>query len=504
MHKLLPENLYTADQVRQLDHAAIHDYGLSGFELMSRAAQTTIDVICQKWPNLQSMQVFCGGGNNGGDGYLIAQLAYQKEIDVSVVTLKDPGDLTGDAQQAYRHCHDVGVPVAPFDKGIEITAELIVDAMLGTGLSRDIGGPYQEAIMAINTASVPCCAVDIPSGLCSDTGYPMGGCIKADLTVSFIGLKQGLLTGEGRAYCGDLQFDDLSVPAEVYEQVQPSCLRISQRSLKGAINSRSRTAHKGDNGHVLLLGGNYGMPGAISMAAEAAIYSGAGKVTVVTREEHLSALAIRRPEVMARSVESNTEFRALLNTIDVVVAGPGLGKDDWGLALLREVLVSESSIVLDADALNLLSQHPQLHQRRKSPMILTPHPGEAARLLQTHSHDIQRNRFAAVADCVDQFGAITLLKGSGTLISNGVTTYLCSAGNPGMAVAGMGDVLSGVLGALLAQGVEPFKATQLACWLHSGAADDIVVRQGEIGLLATQLIPVIRAKLNELLVLEER
>ena len=496
MHKPLPEKLYTADEVRQLDHTAIDGFGIAGFELMGRAARAAFDAICQKWPDLQSMQVFCGGGNNGGDGYLIAVLAHQKEIDVSVITLKSPEQLTGDAQLAYQRCADTGISIAPFAANTQVTAELAVDAMLGTGLAGDVMGVYDDAIELINASSAHCCAVDIPSGLCANTGQPLGKSIQAELTVSFIGLKRGLLTGQGRHYCGEVLFDDLSVPEDVYAQVPPSCLRINRKTLKGYIRPRSRTAHKGDNGHVLLLGGNYGMPGAIIMAAEAAIHCGAGRVTVATREEHLSALAIRRPEIMARAVEDKADMQALLQNKDVVVAGPGLGQDSWAHTLLREVMASESSVVLDADALNLLSQHPQLRRRRKSPIILTPHPGEASRLLQTHSNKVEQDRFSAVAECVEQFGAITLLKGAGTLISDGSETYLCSAGNPGMAVAGMGDVLSGVLGALLAQGLEPLKATQLACWLHSSAADDIVAHQGEIGLLATQLIPVIREKLN--------
>lgn len=496
MQTVLPEQLYTAEQVRQLDSIAIHEYGLSGFELMSRAAKAAFDAICQKWPQVPSMQVFCGGGNNGGDGYLIALLAHQRKIDVSVITLKDPETLTGDAQRAYHSCHRTGIPITPFDKDTEITAGLTVDAIFGTGLSRDVEGIYQEAIAAINAAPAPCCAVDIPSGLCSDTGSIMGICTRADLTVSFIGMKQGLLTGAGRGVCGELCFDDLSVPEGVYERVPSSCQRIHYQMLKDSIPARSSTAHKGNHGHLLLLGGNHGMPGAIIMAAEAAIHSGAGRVTVVTRKEHISALSVRCPEVMGRSIESEAEFKTLLHNKSAIAAGPGLGQDQWALSLLREVMVSRCPVVLDADALNLLSQHPQLRQDRKSPMILTPHPGEAARLLQTDTSTIQQNRFAAVAECVERYDAITLLKGSGTLISDHHQCFLCSAGNPGMAVAGMGDVLSGVLGALLAQGIEPLRATQLACWLHSGAADEIVAQQGEIGLLATQLIPVIRERLN--------
>ncbi len=498
MYQLLPEKLYTAEQVRQLDSIAINAFGIPGFELMNRAAKATFDTICMKWSNLSAMQVFCGAGNNAGDGYLVAALAQQKNIDVSVITLKDPEQLTGDALQAWQHCCAAGVPIASFDDSTEISAELVVDAMLGTGLSGEVRGPYQQAIRLINQSAAACCAVDIPSGLCADTGMPLGDGIKANLTVSFIGLKQGLLTGMGKHYCGELHFDDLNIPKAVYEKVSASCQRIHSGFLKNSIAPRSQIAHKGDSGHVLLIGGNYGMPGAIIMAAEAAIHCGAGKVTVATRKEHLSALAIRCPEIMAQGIESKETIQALLQDKNAVVIGPGLGQDQWAFTLLCEALATDASLVLDADALNLLSQYPQLHRKQNCPMILTPHPGEAARLLQTDIDDIQRDRFITIVKCVERYNAVTLLKGAGTLISDGSQMSLCSAGNPGMAVAGMGDILSGVLGALLAQGIEPLKATQLACWLHSSAADDIVAKQGEIGLLASELIPMIRTKMNRL------
>ena len=433
MHKGLPEQLYTADQVRKLDDIAIHTFNIPGFTLMERAAQACFEAICQHWPALKSMEVFCGAGNNAGDGYLIATLAKQKGIEVSVITLKAPEQLTGDAQKAWQICLDAGIHITPFSQKTDIRSELVVDAMLGTGLSGAVREDYEKAIELINTSEAPCCAVDIPSGLCANTGNPLGLSVMADLTVSFIGLKQGLLTGQGPAYCGRLHFSDLEVPAEVYDQVPPASRRIRRSQLQKHVHSRSPIAHKGDHGHVLLLGGNYGMPGAVMMAAEAAIHSGAGKVTVATRPEHLPALAIRCPEIMAHGIQDKEALKALLKDKTVVVAGPGLGQDDWAHSLLREAMASECSLVLDADALNLLSQHPQLRRKRKLPIILTPHPGEAARLLQTHSNHIQQDRFAAVVDCVAQFGTITLLKGAGTLVSNGTDTWLCSAGNPGMA-----------------------------------------------------------------------
>ena len=498
MSRDLPQQLYTAEQVRELDRLAIQQYGIDGFELMSRAAKACFDAICRKWPDISSMHVFCGGGNNGGDGYLVAKLAHERNIKVTVRSLKDHIHLKGDAQKAWLACDESGVFVKDYDPANPITADVVVDAMLGTGLASGVQGRYLEAVNQINSSGKPVCAVDIPSGLCANTGQPLGAAVKADLTVTFIGLKQGLFTGLAADYCGELRFTRLDVPDDVFQEMPPSCEIINRQSLQNTIPRRLRAAHKGNHGHVLLVGGNYGMPGAIIMAAEAAIYSGAGLVSVATRKEHLNALSIRRPEVMAHAVHDATALKKSIKGKDVIVIGPGLGRDDWALSLLKEALVADCTLVMDADALNLMSEHPELHQPRKFPMILTPHPREASRLLNSDTIDIQLNRFDAVLSCCKAFDAITLLKGSGTLISNGHDTALCRAGNPGMAVGGMGDILSGLIGALLAQDIEPFEAVKLGAWLHSTAADHLAGNQGEIGLLATELLPEIRRLINQL------
>ncbi|MFK0569513.1 NAD(P)H-hydrate dehydratase [Endozoicomonas sp.] len=504
MNKSLPESLYTADQVRQLDHVAIHREGIPGFELMNRAARAVLAAIIRRWPEAKTLLVLCGAGNNGGDGYLVAKLAKEQGLSVSVLAFKDPARLAGDALTAWQTCSDAGVVVRTYDGREPLSADVVVDAMLGTGLSGNVRGHYEEAIKRLNHTETPVCAVDLPSGLCADTGVPLGSAVKATLTVSFIGLKQGLLTGQGPEYCGELIFNHLRMPEAVYQSVPSHCQRITPGQFQGWLAPRSRAAHKGDFGHVLLIGGNKGMPGAIIMAAESAIHCGAGRVTVVTRKQHLTALAVRCPEVMGTSVESQSGLGSLAEGKNVIVIGPGLGRDDWALKLLKDALAAECSLVLDADALNLLSDHPQLLNGRKSPIIFTPHSGELARLSGQDIPTIQQNRFAALADGHGQLTTMTeslpditlLLKGAGTLIFDGQNTALCSEGNPGMAVAGMGDVLSGVIGALLAQGLEPFKAAQMAAWLHASAADEVVAGQGETGLRATELIPVIRQRLN--------
>lgn len=504
--RILPQQLYTAEQVRQLDRLAINGVaghpGIDGFELMGRAASATFGHLLQSYPQLEhgaGLQVFCGAGNNGGDGYLIAALAQERQIPVYVTTLKNPNDLTGDAGKAFEQCQRYGTSITSWSEDQNIIGEVLVDAMLGTGLKGEVRGDYQAAIEALNQSGSPVVAVDIPSGLSADSGAVLGSAVKAELTVTFIGLKQGLLTGAGPEHCGALHFTDLDVPDEVYAQLKPESRRLDARTFKSLLKPRQRDAHKGHSGHALILGGNHGMPGAAIMAAEAAIHCGAGKVSVATRSEHLLALAIRRPEVMAFGINSRKDLQALLHDKSVIVAGPGLGTDQWAFELVDVALASNLPVVLDADALNLLSEHPRLRRARKFPIILTPHSGEAARLLATDTGSIQKDRFAAVAKLSKDYGASAVLKGAGSLIQFEQQVSLCSAGNPGMAVAGMGDVLSGVIGALVAQGINAYDAARLGVWLHASGADTLAQQQGETGLLATEIIPYIRRQMNDLL-----
>ncbi len=499
----IPESLYTAEQVRQLDSFAINQCGIAGFELMTRAAVAAFSELMNQWPETKRIEVLCGGGNNGGDGYLIAMLAAQKGLDVSVYWLSDPQALAADAQKAFESCQSKHIKIHPFEESVVLSADVIVDAMLGTGLTRDVSGHCMAAVKRINQSASPVLAVDIPSGLNADNGAVMGAAVAADLTVTFIGMKQGLLTGRGAELTGRSVFNGLNVPEQVYQQFQPASQRLTEQNLRQLAQPRARDAHKGDYGHLLVIGGNYGMPGAIIMAAEAGISCGAGKVTVATRQENLLALAVRRPEVMAFGVEDAPALASLIKGKDAIVIGPGLGRDHWAKELLVAALKADCPLVLDADALNLIADDPELLQARKYPMILTPHAGEAGRLLKSGSSKVNANRVASVKELCRTYKAIVVLKGAGTLIYDGSDLSLCSAGNPGMAVAGMGDVLSGVIGALLAQRplaqkIAAFDAAKLGVWLHASAADSIVEQQGEIGLLATEIISAIRQQLNRL------
>jgi NAD(P)H-hydrate epimerase len=489
------ETLYTAAQTRALDHCAIHDHGIPGITLMSRAADAAFRCLLETWPQPQRLQVFCGTGNNGGDGFLIADLAHKRGIEVVVVQVGDPGNITGDALLARQQALTNGVRIVAFGEQALVSEGVIVDALLGTGLGGDVRGSYIDAIAAINACGAAVLAVDIPSGLCSDTGRVLGSAVHADLTVTFIGLKRGLFTLHAPDHTGAVHFSDLAVPADVYAAVPVNCSRLELEPLLARLPARPATAHKGLYSTVLVVGGDYGMAGAAALAAEAALRCGAGLVQVATRPEHVTALVARTPEAMPRGISNASEFAPMLDAADVLVVGPGLGQSPWSIELLQLALASGKPLVLDADGLNLLASGALGDIGPRDNWVLTPHPGEAARLLSCATTQVQEDRFAAVSALQARYGGVAILKGNGSLVSDGESVLLSDYGNPGMASGGMGDVLSGVIGALLAQHLPAVEAVALAVCLH-GAAADIAAGEGQRGLAASDLIPHMRALLG--------
>jgi len=485
------ERLYTAAQSRELDRCAIRDYAIPGITLMSRAASAAFDALLRTWPDPERIQVLCGTGNNGGDGFLIADLAHKRGIPVNVLQLGDPAKIRGDALLARQQAQANGVPIDAFETTPLLGVGVIVDAMLGTGLGGEVRDEYREAIDMVNSHSTPVLAVDIPSGLCSDTGRVLGLAVKADLTVTFIGLKRGLFTLAAADYTGAIEFDRLGLPPEVYELVECDCYRLELEALLERLPPRPATAHKGLYGTVLVVGGDFGMAGAAALAAEAALRCGAGLVRVATHQEHVAALVARTPEAMPLAVSSGQELVPLLATADVLVVGPGLGQSPWSEQLLRVAADSGLPMVLDADGLNLLAGSTVIGERHRSNWVLTPHPGEAARMLDCSTGEIQADRFAAVRRLQRSYGGVTVLKGNGSLIADASHTLLSDYGNPGMASGGMGDVLSGVIGALLAQRLPAVEAAALGVCLH-GAAGDSAAGDGQRGLLASDLMAPMR------------
>ncbi|MBQ0799322.1 MAG: NAD(P)H-hydrate dehydratase [Porticoccaceae bacterium] len=520
--------LYSAAQVRELDRRAIEVCGIPGIVLMKRAGRAGFEALLQRWPEPEQITVFCGAGNNGGDGYIIAGLAQQRGIQTRVVQLTPGQELQGDARAAWQFASDCAVPMLAFseisfsetstrnDAVDWLTSGVIVDALLGTGLSRPVTDDYRLAIECMNDSGLPVLAVDVPSGLHSDTGAELGVAVAAAVTVSFIGRKVGLTTGRGPALVGEQVFNDLDVPAEVYVDDSSDAVAIAEtlklEHLLSKVPRRARDAHKGEFGHVLVVGGDTGFGGAVLMAAEAAARVGAGLVSVATRPEHVAAVLARCPELMVRGVPSGQELEPLLEAPSVIVIGPGLGRSPWSEQMLQQVLLAKKPMVIDADALNLLSEGhiapldtalntpPDAERWTALPHVLTPHPGEAARLLNVTNLNIQQDRLEACRQLQQKYGGTVLLKGAGTVIANAdqnLALKICPYGNPGMATGGMGDVLSGVIGGLMAQGFDSDFAAELGACLHSKAADKAAAQTGERGLLASDLLGYIRALLNE-------
>lgn len=483
----LPIKLYQAQQSRELDNIAIAEYGIAEISLMQKAADAVWQEIGKRWPTISSLTVFCGAGNNAGDGYLIATLALQANLKVTVYSLVELNQLSGTVLTACQTYQQAGGNIEAFSDASALKTDLIVDALFGTGLTRDVSGDYVQAVQAINHCPSPVIAVDIPTGLNSDTGRIMNCAVKADVTVTFIVLKQGLFTSDATECCGEIVFAALDLPQEVFANASHSAERLEHSVLQ----PRNRNSHKGSHGHLLVIGGDVGFSGAARLAAEAGLRTGAGLVSIATRAVHADILNAGRFELMCHPVEKTEQLKSLFKRANAIVLGTGLGQHSWGKELFAATILQPQPVVIDADGLNLLAKHPSYHFNR----ILTPHPGEAARLLKCSPAEIASDRFAAIKEIQRIYGGIVVLKGSGTLIFNGKKMFVSTTGNPGMASGGMGDVLAGIIGGLLAQGFSPLQATKIGVYLH-GAAADCAAEQGERGLLASDLMPFIRKLVN--------
>ncbi len=486
----LPHDLYTAEQTRELERIIIEQHNISAAKLMSRAGAAALSSIKNHWRQAERLLIICGTGNNGGDGFELARQALANDYRVSIIQVGDEAKMSPESTAARDALLITGAEVQRFNEKLPST-DIIVDALLGTGLDRECSGEYKAVITAINKAArrVPVLSLDIPSGLQADTGSALGVAVKATITLSFIGLHKGLFTGDGPNYCGTVCFDSLQIPSAIYKEFTPIARRVSLEEDGSRLAPRERTGHKGLYGHLLIIGGDHGMPGAARVAAEAGARVGAGLISIATRAAHSPMLNQARPELMCYGVEDVNDLETLIQRANALTVGPGLGQSEWGEALFQKAIESNLPMVVDADALNMLSKNPQRYDN----WILTPHPGEAARLLGCSSAEIQADRFIAVDELQKRYGGIAVLKGSGTLISNGETpTRLSTWGNPGMGSGGMGDVLAGVIGGLLAQGFPLMEAACVGVTLHGMAGDKAAEQDGERGMLAMDLIPHLR------------
>ncbi|ADN00169.1 bifunctional ADP-dependent NAD(P)H-hydrate dehydratase/NAD(P)H-hydrate epimerase [Dickeya dadantii] len=487
----LPQTVFLPDWLRREEPHAADYVGVSLNTLMQRAGDAAFRIAQQQYPTARHWLILCGHGNNGGDGYVVAALARAAGVAVTVVAGSGDRSLPAEAHLARQAWCDAGGCEQHVDALWPDDIDLIIDGLLGTGLTSAPRAPYDALIAQANRHPAPIVALDIPSGLNAQTGACAGAAIHAAHTVTFITLKPGLLTGQARDVVGQLHHHDLGLGDWLAQQSAPIA-RLTAASLTQWLKPRRPGAHKGEHGRLLIIGGDEGTGGAIFMAGEAALRSGAGLVRVLTHKSYLAALLVARPELMVQELTTDS-VKAGVEWADVVVIGPGLGQREWGKNALRIAENCNKSMLWDADALNLLAISPHKRQNR----VLTPHPGEAARLLNCRIADIESDRLLAAQRLVKRYGGVVLLKGAGTVLAGEQGELaIVDVGNPGMATGGMGDVLAGMIGAMLAQGLSLYDAACAGCVAHGAAADWLARRQGTRGMLATDLMAVLPQYVN--------
>ena len=483
--------LFDIAAARRLDAQASAILGDGGAALMEQAGTAAWQCLLQRWPQAQRICVLAGPGNNGGDGLVLARLALQSGRSVQVLRLADEGAPSGLLQRMRAQYEAAGGEIAEFGAELPATA-VFVDALFGIGLNRAPAAEAARAIAALNAAAMPVLALDVPSGVDAQTGHVPGGAVRAACTLQFIVPHQGLYTGTALEHTGERRLAPLQLPTGSDAGVHASAYLWHAARLPVLLPPRRANTHKGESGHVLCVGGNTGSGGAVMLATEAALRAGAGLVSVAPQPMHVGPLLARLPEAMAHAVQDSAELQQLLPRAKVVAIGPGLGQDDWARECWRQARACGLPLVVDADALNLLASDPQ-------PLlgaILTPHPGEAARLLGVTAAQVQADRFKTAQTLADRYDAVVVLKGAGTVVAAPhARSRVIAAGNPGMAVGGMGDLLTGIIAALRAQGLGALDAASAGALLHGLAGDDAAC-DGQRGLLPTDLLVPLRGWLN--------
>lgn len=503
--------LVSAAEMREIDRIAIASFGIPGLTLMEKAGRAVAEAAAQLDGAAGRIVVVCGAGNNGGDGFAAARLLRAVGRNVQCIALV-PGDrLPADARSMREQAQRAGVSIADQHQNPSFQAgagDVVVDALLGTGVTRAPEGAFAAAIACVNQAGqngAKVLAVDLPSGLSSDSGLPLGPCVKADRTVTFGFLKRGLVLHPGAELCGELTIADIGIPAAASDRVPGTCELLTDANARALVPVRPADMHKGDAGHVLVVAGSPGKTGAANLCLGGALRGGAGLVTLATRAEALGAALEGRPEAMSEPLRGTGPLKladleglvAAAKAANALVMGPGIPRGGETGELIRRFLeASKIPAVLDADALNALAGAPALAALATlpSPVILTPHPGEMARLLGIAVAQVQADRIGQATRAAKQWRATVILKGARTIVADPEgTSAVIPTGNPGMATGGTGDVLAGLVGALLAGGLAPGAAARAGAFVH-GRAGDLAARGfGQRGLLAGDLARAIGA-----------
>jgi len=506
-----------ASTIRSIDRTAVEKYGISGLQLMENAGRGAADVILKELGGKvgASVAVFCGKGNNGGDGYVIARHLHNSGVDATVYTLCKPGELKGDAAANAATWAKMGGAVVELlsteavkaASGRAGKADILVDAVFGTGLTDEVSGHYAEAVRLINGLGRKVVSIDIPSGINASTGAVLGEAVKAHVTATMAMPKLGLFLYPGRAYSGRVEVVDIGVPKEALEDPSIRWNLLGPPDMAAILRPRKAESHKSSHGHLLVLGASPGMTGAAYMSGIAALRAGAGLVTVGVPESLHAIMEVKTTEVMTVGLPETgrrlgsaayEDVRRLAANKTAVVVGPGAGTSEE-LMKLTALMLEEIRIpvVIDADGLNSFAPRIGSLKEAKAQVVLTPHPGEMSRLLNMKIQAIQADRVGAAEKLVEMTGATVVLKGAYTVIAcPGGQVYLNPTGNPGLATAGTGDILAGMLGAFLAQGYSPSEASAAAVYLHGLAGDEARKRSGELGMIATDLLEFIPPLLN--------
>jgi NAD(P)H-hydrate epimerase len=491
-----------AEEMRAIDRAAIDGLGIPGMQLMERAGAAVAAAVQRRLVRPEVL-VYCGPGNNGGDGWVAARLLRGRGAAVTVISAAEPTALTGDARGAFEAAERAAVPWQRLESPRaepERAPAVIVDALLGTGLSRPPDVRLTAAIERVNAArarGAHVLSVDVPSGLSADTGQPLGPCVQADTTVTFALLKRGLALFPGVALAGVVEVADIGIPAEAVASVPSECELLTEAEVRALVPRLPPDAHKGAAGRVLLVAGSAGKTGAAHLAISGALRGGAGLVTLASRPEVLPVALAGRPEAMSLALPGDgplalPDLDPLVEAAlaaDALVMGPGIPRGPGTARFLRQ-LAGRARVpcVLDADALNALADEPDLLASWPVPAVLTPHPGEMGRLSQLSIGEVQRDRIRLAREKARAWGCVVVLKGARTVVADPVEpAAVIPTGNPGMATGGTGDVLAGLCGALLAGGMAPFAAARAAAWIHGRAGDLAARRHGQRGMLARDL-----------------
>ncbi len=501
----------TREIVREIDRRTIEEFGIPGLILMENAGRATADVLLEEFPFAQKVAVFAGGGNNGGDGFVVARHLMCQGIDVTTYVASDPGKYRGDALTNFRALKNIGGEIVELKNSTRKyrDADVIVDALFGTGLDRNVEGFYKKVIEFINTRPAPRVAVDVPSGLDANKGFPLGAAVKADVTVTYVLPKIGISIYPGLDYAGKIYVADITTP-KFLESAIPYEL-LTHQSVGTILHPRRADTHKGTYGHVLILAGSPGKSGAATLASEGALRIGTGLVTVAVPESLNPIMEEKTTEAMTEPVPE-TGFRTfgkqslkrvreiMENKITALAIGPGISTTEETREFLYEIIrTSPVPMIIDADGLTLIGEDPGILKKAKAPVVLTPHPGEMSRLNGASTGEIQDDRIGMSLDFSVRHNVHLVLKGARSVVSTpGGRAYVNTTGNAGMASGGMGDVLTGIIGGLLAQRLDPEDACKLGVFVHGLAGDMAAEEKGHAGIIAGDLADLLPKALRDI------